>query len=913
MKSYYKYWGKAQKQDGGTYKYHLLPYHCLNVAAVGVVLAELDNARVIALQKIAAILQIKIASLIAIVLSIHDLGKFAKTFQVMVPDVQKLLQGENRGRIIPVRHDALGAALWRDRYVNRISERLMDLYGIEGLSILEALDIIVSTTTGHHGIPANPEGSININDFFDDSDFESVDEFWTDLLALFDVQLFTNNINNLQQFGQILEFLKTASWEIAGFITFSDWIGSNSECFKPLEKEIPLNEYWEQSLINANDAVCRCGVISASSRKTYSFPFLFPQISKTPTPLQHFCDTCEIPDIPQLWVLEDVTGAGKTEAALILTARLLSKGLGNGVFIALPTMATSDAMYKRFSKQYRLLFEDNSKPSLVLAHGARHLSKEFSASFLEKNENVEINDVEYTDVHCSRWFSDTNKKALLADAGVGTVDQVLISVLPARHQSLRMFGLHGKVLVIDEVHAYDSYQHRLLCGLLEHHAKQGGSVILLSATLPIKIRQSFTNAYLKGSVGNKTKLLQHDTYPLATYVGSDSKIIEVHQDTRSDLKRSVAVKFEYDYNNALNLLIENAINGKCCCWIRNTVSDAVSAYEEITTLYPKECVSLLHSRFTYADRIDKEGKLLHHFGSKSGSDLRKGRVVVATQVIEQSLDVDFDVIVTDLAPMDYILQRIGRLFRHKRDSLGNRSRKEMRGMPTVIIYGPEPDDTPKSTWYSNILPGASFVYKDHAVLWKTQQAFIDTGMKITTPGDENSIDGIRSLMKKVYGDDSLNTPEKLMQQEGAAQSDSFAKDSMGRFNMLSLTEGYSPKSSSHWYEEISVPTRIGEPQLEVYLAKVIAGKLHPFEKGEYPWDLSVVKVRSGLLAGMSFNSEDSKLIEKLKKETNRLSEKSFVVPMHSDGDRWYCDVVSEKKGPCRFIYETDIGFKVVTL
>merc|ERR1712023_293119 len=192
---------------------------------------------------------------------------------------------------------------------------------------------------------------------------------------------------------------------------------------------------------------------------------------------------------PQLFVLEDVTGAGKTEAAMTLVHRLLEHGQARGVYFGLPTMATSNAMYGRVADIYRRWFDEQQVPNLVLAHGARHLNTDFAHSVVsEQARDHAYGDGEQTaSAACNQWFADSRKKALLADVGVGTV-----------HQALRLIGLANKVLVVDEVHACDDYMAGLLEAILQAHAQQGGSAILLTATLPHSMKRNLVAAYQKG-------------------------------------------------------------------------------------------------------------------------------------------------------------------------------------------------------------------------------------------------------------------------------------------------------------------------------------------------------------------------------------------------------------------------------
>ena len=211
--------------------------------------------------------------------------------------------------------------------------------------------------------------------------------------------------------------------------------------------------------MRAVQAVKRAEIVPATLSKVHGMKQLFPQFADTPTPLQQFCNETTITGKPQLWILEDVTGAGKTEAALTLASRILGKGNGTGCFVALPTMATSNAMYERMVEVYSLLYETESHPSLTLSHGSRHLSDTFRSSFESIPHKGTIFDekIDEGKAHCSQWLADSSKRALLADVGVGTIDQILLAGLPVRYQSLRAFGMSQKVLIIDEVHSFDAY------------------------------------------------------------------------------------------------------------------------------------------------------------------------------------------------------------------------------------------------------------------------------------------------------------------------------------------------------------------------------------------------------------------------------------------------------------------------
>ena len=197
--------------------------------------------------------------------------------------------------------------------------------------------------------------------------------------------------------------------------------------------------------------------------------------------------------------------------------------------------------------------------------------------------------------YCNAWLADSRKKALLADVGVGTLDQALLAVLPARHQSLRLVGLGRKVLLIDEVHAYDSYMQKLLAALLEAHARQGGSVILLSATLPQSMRETLVMAFHSGLEQQPPSLSNPAAYPLATHTPAET--VEQAIDTRTEVKRTVKLQRLGSLDEVIAKIHQAADEGLCVCWIRNTVKAAWQSYQDLLDSgIPADRLSLFHSR-----------------------------------------------------------------------------------------------------------------------------------------------------------------------------------------------------------------------------------------------------------------------------------------------------------------------------
>ncbi|MDO5577149.1 MAG: CRISPR-associated helicase Cas3', partial [Fibrobacter sp.] len=699
------YWGKADKDNN----YHLLVYHCLDDAAVGDVWLKKNRKKLKKLSKDFGLSVEAFREWLLFFFSIHDIGKFSITFQNLKKALLKQLQGIENNSSYEVRHDQLGWELFDTFLSDLLCKSHFDG---SGAKYKEIINIFAFFTFGHHGIPTDMGSSTGVKRF-SKNDEQAVSRFFCDMKDFF---LSEESIGELRKIVQSsrderkakIARLKQNSWYLAGLITICDWIGSG-DGFEFCMEEKDLKSYYESRLECAKGAIDRAEVICSKVSSECGFKYLFPAFESTKTPLQNLCDTIEIENDkgPQLWILEDVTGAGKTEAAMTLVSRIIANGGGNGCFIALPTMATSNAMYERMASVYRLLFDKTEKPSLVLSHGSRHLSETFRKSYKDTFVNLPDDTMLPEDeeqegiAHCAQWLADSSKKSMLADCGVGTVDQILLGGLPLRYQNLRIFGMHKKVIVIDEVHAYDAYMIKLLEKILCYHASTGGSVILLSATLPQSVRKKLVDSFTDGLGVEKYRLAKAE-FPLVTAVNKCS-VLEKTIDTREDLKRSVKVVFHDNHESIENLIVESALSGKCVCWIRNTIGDAIESYSKLrdSGKIDPEKLEIFHSRMALRDRLLVEKKVLGQFGKKSNASDRQGRILIATQVVEQSLDLDFDILISDLAPVDLLIQRAGRLHRHYRNALGNcidLGEKTDRPDPVFYIYVPPETEIPSETW-----------------------------------------------------------------------------------------------------------------------------------------------------------------------------------------------------------------------
>ncbi len=837
---YQKYWGKADRKQPG--RYHLLAYHALDVAACGVQMLRQNRFGLADLFAQLGMDSEQASHWCGYWCGLHDIGKFASGFQKLATLPTPPLVKPAAQAIYPCRHDSLGYWLWQRLYQGwRQGENVIlpPVPGEQRYRYDTALNIWMEISCGHHGKPPEKD-SAGVSLAFAPADIAAACAYLCDLRALF-------NVNDLPQAWSTKpgrRLLKQLSWQLAGIITLADWLGSDENNFPFDPQPTSLAQYWPQALAKAELALSRIP-LSASCSAYQGFQHLFPDIYEL-TPLQQRAETLALDAPgPQLIVLEDVTGAGKTEAAMILTHRLMAAGKGDGLYIGLPTMATANAMYRRLGESYRALFSQEQRPSLVLAHGGRQMSDAFRDSVwsaeTQGQQHYSSEDAA-AGAECHRWFADSRKKALLADVGVGTLDQVLMAVMPFRHQSLRLLGMRNKILLLDEVHAYDGYMVRLLEGLLHFHAAQGGSAIVLSATLSASLRQRLLNAFSQGAGLANPEPEENAGYPWLSQL-SAARLHEEPLQTRKEVQRSVELNWLTEIDRAIAIIYQALAAGQCICWVRNTVDDASEIYRRLQQegKIPSEDLLLFHSRFIFADRLSIEDRTLDWFGRQGDASQRRGKVLIATQVVEQSLDLDFDVMISDLAPVDLLIQRTGRLKRHIRDAHG-RCKKNMpdeRPAACLHILAPEWQPSPDKNWPGEQLRGTGRVYGDHACLWRTQALLHEAG-KITMP------QMARQLVDGVY-EKLTEAPPALQSSEDDIFGQLLSQRSAASQNLLERDSGYDRESSDFmWSEEQQLSTRLSELSVELYLGWLDSnGELQPrINRGEFSWELSRVTVRA---------------------------------------------------------------------
>ncbi|WGF91133.1 CRISPR-associated helicase Cas3' (plasmid) [Marinivivus vitaminiproducens] len=812
------FWGKARPLPGATCSWHPVLWHGLDVAAVGAVLLRSKRPLLKRLSLLMNGEEDQVCNLVTVLLALHDIGKLTRPFQA------KVAERWPASVLGPLPSDPPGdpghgvTGLW---LLTTLGERhqfnLLDSW------LPSEIDAFLDPFFGHHGRPvAGTRRSATDAALFGRD--RSVLNVAAEMVRQVDALLPQN-----KSLAPPLDGWESATWPLAGLATLADWIGSKQEYFPYTCSAIAPDVYWrDRALPQAMAAVIAAGIEPAQPRPFAGFAALAGG-GRSASPLQAWVENAVLPDGPLLVIVEDVTGSGKTEAAMILAQRLMTDGRASGLVMTLPTMATANALFARMELIYRRLFTDDATPSLALAHGSAALNPRFQAAARIAGATPPGDAERGGDAgsaECAAWLADDRRKAFLADVGCATIDQAILAILPAKHQAIRLLGLTERVLVIDEAHAYDAYVTTELEELLAAQANAGGSAIVLSATLPARTRCRMAEAFARGQ-GRPAPPLHAKDYPMATIV-STTTATEMALEVRPALVRSVRVERLDDDAGALAAIGDAARCGAAVAWIRNTVDDALDAVDRLRTIDVDPV--LFHARFAMGDRLTIEGKILAGFGPESTRG--SSRVVVATQVIEQSLDLDFDLMVTDLAPVDLLLQRMGRLWRHP----ARNPHRPISG-PRLLVVSPAPVEAPPSDWLSSALPGTSYVYPDHALLWRSARSILGRG-EVHIPGD------VRELVEEAY-DDPAEVPEALARAADQARGKAHGQTWIARTNTLDLTKGYAP-GSGEWAVERMIPTRDAEDYLTVRLGGMRGSRIVPWCEDPNPrraWALSEIKVR----------------------------------------------------------------------
>lgn len=535
---------------------------------------------------------------------------------------------------------------------------------------------------------------------------------------------------------------------LAGLTSVSDWIGSDVDRFSFVgvpDDDFDLSKYFKKREKVAQEAINQLNLDHPPLRPGKSkFADLFPFSP-------NFCQKAALEvaanlDSTSVIIIETPMGSGKTEAALSIADKWIRQCGAGGLYYALPTQATGNKMFKRI-KKFLLEHPGVHETELHLLHGFSDLQEDYAELKLSSihGEGSDSN------ISAHEWFTN-RKRGLLSHFAVGTVDQALMAVLQVRHMFVRLFGLAGKVVVIDEVHAYDTYTSTLLDRLLAWLSALGTPAILLSATLPAKRRNELLLAYARPQ-----KPLPGTHYPSVCGIDKSGSVTSHNiPDAPEQCFKLRAIPKDENWKDLVKQILSSLLEeGGCAACIMNTVAEAQQLFTYLKQKLPFQEDTryiLFHARFPARQKMKIEEEIDFLFGPGKDevqpNSNRPGRaVVIATQVLEQSLDVDFDWMLTDLAPIDLMLQRAGRLHRHRKNDSSRPSSLSSAALcyltPDLSVTQPDFGDSEK-------------IYEP-AVLLKTALSIKD-GMQVKLP-DSLQDD---SLIECVYGPDSANCPEHLI-------------------------------------------------------------------------------------------------------------------------------------------------------
>ena len=678
-------WAKSGEPSG-----HGLLAHLLDVAAVAEAIIRRESARTREwAAHVFGLSESDLSRWLAVFCGLHDFGKAIPGFQIKWPDGQKA--------------DEAAGLKFRSASLNATRHDLASTFLLQRALFLHYPNspwiAAVSQALGaHHGYFPRPQEVREGKPLQEDGEWGKARE---QLLAAYLLTLQPGEPPSQNEIP-----LPAAAW-LAGLTSVADWIGSNQEWFPPGERADSLVEHHTKAQELAEKALDEIGwsgfqpllaenagtdslirrILGSSDKAT--------DMAITARPLQHAADRLlSNTKGPCLMLVEAPMGEGKTELAFLAHLRLQAANGHRGLYVALPTQATGNAMFDR-----ALTFLNSIAPGIrldiQLAHGGAMLDERI-------HQLRGVNASKSESISSSAWFSQ-RKRPMLSPYGVGTIDQALFATLHVKHHFVRLWGLANRVVVLDEVHAYDTYTSGLIEALLRWLKAMNCSVVLMSATLPTKRRDAFLRTWGAGSA-------PEIDYPRVLLANS-GKVQGEHVPCRP-LAPIAVTGISESLDTLATSALESLGHGGCGAVIVNTVQRAQDLYSQLkprlAETYGDEVELLLfHARYPADVRSGREKQVLNKFG-RGGNVTRPSRaLLIATQVVEQSLDIDFDFMISDLAPVDLLLQRAGRLHRH------DRQRPAAHAIPRLTVAGFQRENMPElkdTAW--------GFVY-DPYVLYRT--------------------------------------------------------------------------------------------------------------------------------------------------------------------------------------------------
>ncbi len=728
-------WGKL-RPDPGELEWHPLVDHCADVAACAeTLLLETKLHQRLARLLCQDNLTGEQVARLCVLAALHDVGKFNLGFQGRWRNPYSRGPGHVRETI----------ALFSERGAQQ--RRFVEAIAYDELAAWvdgeEGLDRLLVASICHHGKPFDPEQPIALD--------PGLSTLWSPAGGVDPMTGISGLLRHCRSWfpiafdsgggriGEQTEFQHA----FAGLVTLADWLGSDANAF-PYTKSRNLDRMSEAR--DRARRLCRfLGLTTGLARPARGSSPGFERVSDPrffPRSAQRAVASLTVRERPTLTLLEAETGSGKTEAALWHFLRLFEAGHVDGMYFALPTRTAATQIHQRVvSAVARMFPTDLDRPPVVLAvpgylavddvTGQRGLAR-FEVLWNDDNERWRFRG----------WAAENPKRYLAGAISVGTIDQVLLAALAVSHAHMRATALLRQLLVVDEVHASDSYMTAILAAVLRRHLAAGGQALLLSATLGADARDRLMRCADPNTVTTTCAAAMNTSYPQITEAvrGERLQTVGIASDGR---RRAV----DLDHrpiagvpSEVAALAMNAARRGARVLVLRNTVRDALDAQRAVEAMpMPTEGEELLfrchrlaapyHARFAREDRIELDHALLQVLGTSRDAG---GSVVVATQTAQQSLDIDADLLITDLCPADVLLQRLGRLHRHQ-----DFPRPTGFEHPRAVVLLPESRDLGRFLGCDGEARGPhgiGRVYPDLRVLEATLRLVESTGM-VSIPDD----------------------------------------------------------------------------------------------------------------------------------------------------------------------------------
>jgi CRISPR-associated endonuclease/helicase Cas3 len=805
------FWAKLKKNPKGTIvRWHHYVAHAADVAAVveALLTNTIMNRRLAKIAGWDSFSNVHVARL-SFLAAIHDAGKANIGFQNKMKDNPEFVAGH----VEPILN-LLNADL---NYQNQLLlplgiGEILDWFQEDGSSS-NCFEFLCATWA-HHGKPVKPGHDFRAKYWTPDSTRNPADAL--NRLGIAAKSWFSDGFQNMANPFPSNHALIHA---FNGLLTLADWIGSDTRFFDFSDYS---EAYISEARVKASNAVLALFLNPNSARsflRTQTIGFsLFCDFP--PYPIQDLCLKSPVYPCGSISVLESDTGSGKTESAIARFLVLYEQGMVDGMYFAVPTRSAATQLYDRVKNAVAKTFTNKETRPPVVQAVSGYIKVDGVEGVPLPHFEVLWPDDSSSNFDERAWAGESSKRYLAGAIVIGTIDQVLLSGLSVKHAHLRATSLLRHFLVVDEVHSSDTYMTRLLQRVLDFHLAAGGHAMLMSATLGIAARLTFLKPKSK-DVPNLTSAI-NVLYPLLSYKNVSQTEIKEETGSSSGLQKRIIMETSpsvasYDIVSAL--AVKFAAQGARVLIIRNLVRDCILTHQALETtpgVKPEWLFNAAgintphHSRYAPDDRKLLDKSIEAYFGKNSRP---KAMIVVATQTVEQSLDIDADILITDLCPVDVLLQRLGRLHRH------TRSRPEAFLQPRCIVLTSSNRDLGVAISESGFgrkgKHGLGTVYEDLRVLEATWRLLEKSDISVWDIPEQN-----RHLVESGTHPEVLDTivselGENWVRHQQAIDGNIFAQQQIFR---LSSFDFNLPFSETNFSGQLSrIKTRLGTDDVKVIL------------------------------------------------------------------------------------------------